>query len=161
MFEIKGQPAIPDRELQLTFARRSRGAQEVFRIPYREFQWSFVRSGGPGGQNVNKVASKAVLRWNLASSASLPEDVKRRLRTNQRNRITAEGDLIVTSQRFRDQERNKQDCIEKLRDMILQASIIPRPRKPSKPTRAARERRLQIKRRRSDIKKGRRVSMEE
>ena len=130
-------------------------------VPENELSWTFVRSSGPGGQNVNKVASKAVLRWNLASSASLPEDVKRRLRTNQRNRITAEGDLIVTSQRFRDQERNKQDCIEKLRDMILQASIIPRPRKPSKPTRAARERRLQIKRRRSDIKKGRRVSMEE
>lgn len=161
MFEIKGRPAIPDRELQLTFARRSRGAQEVFRIPYREFQWSFVRSGGPGGQNVNKVASKAVLRWNPAGGASLPNDVKSRLLSQQRNRITAEGDLIVTSQRFRDQERNKQDCLEKLRNMIIQASIMPKPRKPSKPTRAAREHRLQIKRRRSDIKKNRRASMEE
>jgi ribosome-associated protein len=131
------------------------------RIPNGELQWSFVRSGGPGGQNVNKVASKAVLRWNLAASTSLPEDVKARLRKHQRNRITASGDLIVTSQRFRDQERNKGDCLEKLRDMVLQASIIAKSRKPSRPTRAARERRLQTKRRRSDIKKGRRATMNE
>src|SRR5438093_5280572 len=110
MLEITGQPRIPD----------------------REFQWSFVRSSGPGGQNVNKVASKAVLRWNLAASPSLPKDIKARFRVQQRNRITADGDLIVTSQRYRDQERNKEDCLEKLQDMILQATIIPKPRKPSK-----------------------------
>ena len=159
MFEIPGQPRIPDRELH--FARRSRGALELFRIPDGEFQWTFVRSGGPGGQNVNKVASKAVLRWNLAASASLPDPVKARFRSQQRNRITVDGDLIVTSQRFRDQERNKEDCLEKLQDMILQAMIIPKPRKPSKPGRAARERRLQLKRHRSSIKKSRRPSLEE
>src|SRR5216683_6927912 len=131
------------------------------RIPNGELQWSFVRSGGPGGQNVNKVASKAVLRWNLAASASLPDHVKARFRAQQRNRITADGDLIVTSQRYRDQERNKEDCLEKLRHMILQATLIPKPRKPSKPGRAARERRLQVKRRRSDVKKSRRHSMED
>src|SRR6266496_4137640 len=129
---------------------------ETIRIPEEEFAWSFVRSGGPGGQNVNKVASKAVLRWNLAASPSLPEDVKARLRTKQQNRITTDGDLIITSQRFRDQERNKEDCLEKLRDMILQATLIPKPRKPSKPGRAARERRLHTKRHRSNIKKSRR-----
>src|SRR5437016_5258557 len=131
------------------------------RIPDGELQWSFVRSGGPGGQNVNKVASKAVLRWNLAVSPSLPKDVKARFRSQQRNRITTDGDLIVTSQRYRDQERNKEDCLEKLRHMILQATLIPKPRKPSKPGRAARERRLQTKRHRSDIKKSRRPSLEE
>jgi ribosome-associated protein len=72
------------------------------RIPDGELQWTFVRSGGPGGQNVNKVASKAVLRWNLASSPSLPEDIKTRLSILQRNRITTEGELIITSQRYRD-----------------------------------------------------------
>jgi ribosome-associated protein len=132
-----------------------------FRIPDNELQWSFVRSGGPGGQNVNKVASKAVLRWNVAASSSLPEDVKARLHAQQRNRITTEGDLIVTSQRYRDQERNKEDCLEKLQDMILRACIVPKSRKASKPSRASRERRLQVKRRRSEVKKTRRRVPEE
>src|SRR6202040_508780 len=112
---------------------------DLIRIPPNEFQWSFARSGGPGGQNVNKVASKAVLRWNVTTSPSLPDDVRGRLQAQQRWKITVEGDLILTSQRYRDQERNKQDCLEKLRHMILQATIIPKPRKSSKPGRAARE----------------------
>ena len=162
MFEIPGHPRFSERELPLAaFARHRHGALEVFLIPQWELQWTFVRSGGPGGQNVNKVASKAVLRWNVAASPSLPEDVKSRLRTQQRNRITADGDLIVTSQRYRDQERNKEDCLEKLRHMVLQAIMIPKPRKPSKPGRAARERRLQVKHHRSSIKKSRRPSLEE
>ena len=162
MLEIPGHPRFFERELPLAaFARHRHGALEVFLIPQWELQWTFVRSGGPGGQNVNKVASKAVLRWNVAASPSLPEDVKSRLRTQQRNRITADGDLIVTSQRFRDQERNKEDCLDKLRHMILQATIIPKPRKPSKPGRASRERRLQLKRHRFSIKKSRRPSLEE
>jgi len=131
------------------------------RIPEGEFQWTFVRSGGPGGQNVNKVASKAVLRWNLASSISLPDDIKARLQAQQRGRITALGELLITSQRYRDQERNKQDCLEKLRTMILQASLPPKARKASKPNRASRERRLQVKRHRSQIKKSRRASTDE
>jgi len=131
------------------------------RIPDVELQWTFVRSSGPGGQNVNKVASKAVLRWNLAASPNLTEDVKARFRAQQRNRITTDGDLVVTSQRYRDQERNKEDCLEKLRHMILQATIIPKPRKSSKPGRAARERRLHLKRHRSEVKKIRRGVMEE
>jgi len=132
-----------------------------FRIPDDELHWTFVRSGGPGGQNVNKVASKAVMRWNLTTSPSLPNEVKDRLHVQQRGRITVEGELIVTSQRYRDQERNKNDCLEKLRSMILQASVTPRPRKPSKPSRGSRERRLQVKRHRANLKKSRRVTMEE
>src|SRR5260370_25380203 len=123
-----------------------------------ELQWIFVRSGGPGGQNVNKVASKAVLRWNVAGSHCLPDNVKARFRVQQRGRITVNGDLIVTSQRYRDQERNKHDCLEKLRDMILHASVAPKPRKAGRPSRASRERRLHVKRHRSNIKKSRRVS---
>ena len=130
-------------------------------IPDEEFLWSFVRSSGPGGQNVNKVASKAVLRWDVANSPSVPEPVKARLRTLQRRRITAEGELVLSSQRYRDQERNRQDCLEKLREMVLQAATVPKPRRPTKPTRGSREARLRQKRRRSATKSVRRAPPEE
>ena len=126
------------------------------RIPEEEFSWSFVRSGGPGGQNVNKVASKAVLRWNLTASPSVPDDVKGRLRERLPSRITNEGDLLITSQRYRDQERNRLDCVEKLREMLRAAAIPPKTRRKTKPTRGARERRLADKRRRASIKAARR-----
>jgi ribosome-associated protein len=130
-------------------------------IPDGELQWSFVRAGGPGGQNVNKVASKAVLRWNVTGSQCLSDSVRARFSIQQRGRITVEGDLIISSQRFRDQQRNKDDCLEKLRDMVLRASSAPKPRKPSKPSHASRERRLQTKQHRSQIKKSRRTSLDE
>src|SRR5437879_602432 len=131
------------------------------RIPLHEFEWMFVRSGGPGGQNVNKVASKAVLRWNLAASPSLPEHVKMRLKTLQRRRVTGEGELVLTSQRYRDQERNREDCLQKLREMIAEAATLPRPRRATRPTRGSKERRLTAKRHRSERKKLRRHSGEE
>jgi ribosome-associated protein len=126
------------------------------RIPDQEFRWSFVRSGGPGGQNVNKVASKAVLRWDLVGSPSLPTDVKARFLSQQRGRITTEGVLVLSSQRYRDQERNRQDCLDKLRDMVLGAATMPKRRRPTKKTRGSQERRLQAKKRRAGIKTGRR-----
>jgi len=131
------------------------------RVPESELEWSFVRSSGPGGQNVNKVASKAVLRWNVAGSPSLPHDVRTRLQSHARGRITSEGVLILSSQRFRDQERNRQDCLEKLRSLILQAATPPRPRRPTRPTRASRHARLAEKRRRRAVKTARRPPAEE
>jgi ribosome-associated protein len=130
-------------------------------IPASEFQWTFVRASGPGGQNVNKVASKAVLRWNLAINSSLPEDLKARLRAQERRRITSAGDFLLSSQRFRDQERNRQDCLEKLRGMVLRAAKPPKRRKPTKPTRGSREARLQQKRRRAATKSARRRPIED
>src|SRR5947209_6567053 len=121
-------------------------------IPDGELQWSFVRSGGPGGQNVNKVASKAVLRWNLAGSPSVPAHVKTRFATLQRRRVTTDGELVLNSQRFRDQERNRDDCLEKLREMLLEAATAPKPRKATRPTRGSKERRLEEKRRRATKK---------
>ena len=121
-------------------------------IPEGEFAWSFVRSGGPGGQNVNKVASKAVLRWDVRRTPSLPAEVKGRLEAQQPGRVTTEGELILTSQRYRDQERNRQDCLEKLRAIVLQATVVPKVRKKRKPTRASKERRLAEKRHRSAAK---------
>ncbi|MHB1426153.1 MAG: alternative ribosome rescue aminoacyl-tRNA hydrolase ArfB [Gemmataceae bacterium] len=126
------------------------------RIPDDEFSWTFVRSGGPGGQNVNKVASKAVLRWNVAASPSLPDDIKARLQQQQRRRITGDGDLLLTSQRYRDQERNRLDCLDKLTDMLRAATVIPKARRKTKPSRGARERRLAAKKRRSALKSSRR-----
>lgn len=128
------------------------------RIPDDEFSWTFVRSGGPGGQNVNKVASKAVLRWNVPASPSVPDDIKTRLQQQQRRRITGDGDLLVTSQRYRDQERNRLDCLDKLRAFILQATAVPKVRKKTKASRASKERRLAAKKRRSSVKAARRVA---
>jgi ribosome-associated protein len=126
-------------------------------IPDVEFQFTFVRSGGPGGQNVNKVATKAVLRWDVTASASLPSDVKSRLLAQQRGRLTLAGELVISSQRFRVQSRNMEDCLEKLRIVIQQAAVAPRKRKATRPTRSSREARLQAKRRRSSTKAARRL----
>jgi ribosome-associated protein len=134
---------------------------DAIRIPDSEFRWSFVRAGGPGGQNVNKVASKAVLRWDLVASPSVPADIKSRLLTQQRRRITSEGELLLNSQRFRDQEKNRQDCLDKLREMLRLAAKRPRPRRPTKPTRGSRAARRREKRHRATIKAARRRPAEE
>src|SRR4051794_24112679 len=90
-------------------------------IPDEELNFTFARSGGPGGQNVNKVSSKAILHWSLSANTSLPPDVKERLRSQRQSRLTTEGFLVIQSQRFRDQAKNIEDCREKLREMVLAA----------------------------------------
>ncbi len=134
---------------------------DKLKIPLREFRFQFSRSGGPGGQNVNKVNTKAELRWNVTASPSLPEPVRQRLLAAQRRRIASGGELIVTSQRFRDAGRNVADCLEKVRAMIEAAAVAPKPRRATKPTRASRERRLQSKQRQSQRKRLRRPPAQE
>jgi ribosome-associated protein len=124
-------------------------------IPDEELLFSFARSGGPGGQNVNKVSSKAILHWNLFANATVPLEVKLRLRTQHAGRITVEGMLVIQSQRFRDQPRNIEDCRTKLGEMVAAAMHVPKPRKATKPSRGAKERRLSAKKHQSQRKAGR------
>jgi ribosome-associated protein len=112
-------------------------------------------SGGPGGQRVNKVNTKAVLQWNVLESTSIPGTVRQRLMEANRRRINRDGVLVLTSQRFRDQGRNVADCLEKLRRMVLQATHVPKSRKLTRPTAASRRRRLENKRQQAAKKRRR------
>ncbi len=125
-------------------------------IPDSEFTFAFSRSGGPGGQNVNKVASKALLTWDATRSPSIPDDVRERFLTRYRRRITKEGLLQITSQRYRDQGRNTLDCLSKLAELLRSVAVAPTIRKASKPSRGAKQRRLNEKHVRSDKKQSRR-----
>jgi ribosome-associated protein len=125
-------------------------------IPREEFRFDFARSGGPGGQNVNKVASKAILRWSPAASPSLPEPVRARLLLALASKLTTEGELIVTSQLTRDQGRNIEDCLDKVRRLVLAAAHPPKARRPTRPTFASRVRRVEAKVRHAAAKRRRR-----
>jgi ribosome-associated protein len=125
-------------------------------IPLSELQFTFARSGGPGGQNVNKVNSKAILRWPVVTSPSLPEDVRARFLQKYSHRLTGSGDFILTSQKYRDQDRNIDDCLEKLREIIAAVATPPVPRRPTKPSHASKQRRVQAKREISQKKQVRR-----
>ena len=126
--------------------------REGLEIPTSEFEFTFMRSSGPGGQNVNKVSTKARLRWPVEQTESLPEAVKERFTKQYRSRLTNEGEMILTSQRYRDQAKNVGDCLLKLREMIDAVVDVPKPRKKTKPSRGAKERRLKEKRKRSERK---------
>ena len=119
---------------------------DKIRIPENEFSLSFARSAGPGGQNVNKVNSKAVLRWNVAASPSLSEEVKSRFFQRFSQRINQAGELVLASDRYRNQPRNVSDCYEKLRHLILTVLVAPRKRVKTRPSRSSVERRLRKKR---------------
>ena len=124
-------------------------------IPPEQIEFTFVRSSGPGGQNVNKVSSKAQLRWNPGKSGLLSSEVLQRLETLFPSHFTKDGDLLITSQKTRDQLKNREDCLAKLQTMILQASIIPKPRKPTKRTKSSVRRRLEDKEKNAQKKEGR------
>jgi ribosome-associated protein len=124
-------------------------------IPRSELRFTFVRSSGPGGQNVNKVASKAVLRWSVLDSPSISDAVRGRLMTRAGRQINDRGELLLTSQRYRDQGRNIDDCLEKLRNLILAATKVPRRRKKTRPTKASKEKRLDTKRATAEKKRRR------
>jgi ribosome-associated protein len=124
-------------------------------IDEREIEESFVRSSGPGGQNVNKLATAVQLRFDVRGSPSLPGDVRTRLERLAGARLTNDGVLVISAQRHRTQLRNRQDALDRLIDLIRQAAIRPRPRRPTKPTAGSRERRIEGKKRRGGIKERR------
>lgn len=124
-------------------------------IPLSEIELTFVRSGGPGGQNVNKVATKAVLRFDLRHSPSLSAGVRARALAQLASRLTSEGVLILAKSTHREQIRNRTAVLEQLRTMLATAVRRPRPRVPTQPTAAARERRLTAKKRRAERKRQR------
>lgn len=115
------------------------------RIPLRELHFTFARSSGPGGQNVNKVSTKATLRWSVAASPVLPVAVRERFLGKYHRRVTKEGDVVITSQRFRDRGRNVADCLAKLRDMVASVATAPTQRRPTRPGRGAKARRRKEK----------------
>ncbi|MCF6157242.1 MAG: aminoacyl-tRNA hydrolase [wastewater metagenome] len=125
-------------------------------IDEREIQLDFIRSPGPGGQNVNKVATSVQLRFDVKNSSSLPEDIRNRLTQSAGKKITKDGILIIRAQRFRSQEKNRQDAVDRLINLIRKAAEKPKHRRRTQPTIAAKKRQLETKYHRSKIKKIRR-----
>ena len=126
-------------------------------IDEREVEESFVRASGPGGQNVNKLSTAVQLRFDVRHSPSLPSDVAARLEQLAGTRLTRDGVLVITAQRHRTQLRNRQDALDRLIDLIRRAATPPVPRRPTRPTAASRERRIEGKKRRAKVKSLRRA----
>jgi ribosome-associated protein len=126
-------------------------------IPDEEFEWKFIRSSGPGGQNVNKVATAVQLRFLLPQNTSLPVAARNRLRSIAGQRINDDGTILISARSERSQDQNKRDALERLAALIQSALIEPKVRRKTRPTKASKERRIDTKKRRGSTKQGRGV----
>ncbi|HRQ35726.1 MAG TPA: alternative ribosome rescue aminoacyl-tRNA hydrolase ArfB [Chiayiivirga sp.] len=124
-------------------------------IPDGELEERFLRASGPGGQHVNRTESAVELRFDVAGSPSLPEPLRARLLARRDRRLTVDGVMVIQAQRFRSQEQNREDARARLKGFIEASLKVPRKRVPTRPTRASKERRIEGKKRRADIKQGR------
>ena len=130
---------------------------DTITLDENEVQLDFIRASGPGGQNVNKVSSAVQLRFNVAESPAFNDAIRERLKKIAGKRLTADGILIIKAQRYRSQEQNRQDAIDRLVEMIQKAIEVPKPRRATRPTAASKKRRLTTKRHRGDLKRRRKV----
>jgi ribosome-associated protein len=158
-FLAGGEPALA-REPKAAYTEGMIRVTGTIMIDEEEIHQQFIRASGPGGQNVNKVATAVQLRFDVAHSPSLPEDVRECLTRLAGKRMTQEGYLIINARRFRTQEQNRQDSVVRLVGLIRQAAQRPKIRKRTKPTQASKERRLESKHHRSKIKDLRRAEPE-
>jgi ribosome-associated protein len=125
---------------------------DTISIDEREIEESFIRSSGPGGQNVNKLSTAVQLRFDVRRSPSLPNAVSVRLQKLAGSRLNKDGVLVLTAQRYRTQERNRQDALDRLSELVREAAMPPKPRRPTRPTMASKRERLETKKRRSGVK---------